>query len=232
MYIFRSLLARFHPNEKSNLAIASSKGSVTVYDIHQKSQIYHNTDAHYAACRDLAMSKSLSDTLISVSYDCNLNIFDLRRQTVASKIKYISPLTTVALSDCGTYFCVGTLNGELLTGDMRNTKSFMHTKRVHRARVQRVAFVPIVANSVQPELEPADTVRPDSGHFCWPVVRRDSFSAGNHEVATLGGSSRMSPRLEWKLQKNDFKTKCNMNFSFNARQKLNLMYLTYIQMDV
>ena len=104
MYIFRSLLARFHPNKKFNLAIASSKGSVAAYDIHQKSKIYHNTDAHYAACRDLAMSKSLSDTLISVSYDCTLNIFDLRRKSVTSKIKFFSHLTTAALSDCGTYF--------------------------------------------------------------------------------------------------------------------------------
>ena len=153
------------------------------------------------------MSKSLSDTLISVSYDCTLNIFDLRRKSVSSKIKYISPLTTVTLSDCGTYFCVGTLNGELLTGDMRNTKSFMHTKKVHNARVQRVAFVPIVASSVEPEPEPADTVRPDSGDFCLPVVVNPVQKSTRFERVIM----------KWKLCV--VQQECLLNWNGNYKKK-------------
>lgn len=142
-------MARFHPSKKLNLAIASSQGAVTVYDINHNRKMYHNTEAHSSPCRDLAMSESLSDIIISVSYDCTVKIFDTRRKCKSGSILHTTPLSTVCLSQCGTYFCVGSLKGELLTGDMRNTKVFLMNKKVHDGRVERVAFVPKAKDTTQ-----------------------------------------------------------------------------------
>ncbi|TMW54504.1 hypothetical protein DOY81_000496 [Sarcophaga bullata] len=137
-----STLARFHPTKRFQLSIASYKGAVTIYDVHAKRKLFHATDAHAAQCRDLCMSPANPDTLISVGYDCVINIFDTRRKVKPVQLIYCHPLSTVAASECGTYFCVGNLKGELTTYDIRNTKLFLKSKKIHECAVTRVAFAP------------------------------------------------------------------------------------------
>ncbi|XP_075152862.1 WD repeat-containing protein Grip71 [Haematobia irritans] len=138
-----STLARFHPTKRFQLSIASYKGAVTIYDVYAKRKVFHAADAHGAQCRDLCMSPANPDTLISVGYDCTINIFDTRRKVKPVQISYCHPLSTVAASECGNYMCVGNLKGELTTYDMRNTKMFLSSKKVHDVGVTRVAFVPL-----------------------------------------------------------------------------------------
>lgn len=144
---FSSTLARFHPTKRFQLSIASYKGAVTIYDVHAKRKVFHTTDAHAAQCRDLCMSPANPDTLISVGYDCVINIFDTRRKIKPMQLIYCHPLSTVAASRCGTYFCVGNLKGELTTYDIRNTKLFLTSKKIHECAVTRVAFAPLAGDN-------------------------------------------------------------------------------------
>ncbi|XP_034666308.1 uncharacterized protein LOC117900172 [Drosophila subobscura] len=141
----QSTLARFHPSKRFQLSIASYKGAVTVYDFQSKRKIFHVSDAHDAPCRDVSMCTGQPSLLVSVGYDCKINIFDIRRnraQPASSRLTYSHPLSTVALSECGTYFCAGNLKGELIAYDIRNTKSPLAVRSVHDGAVIRVAFVP------------------------------------------------------------------------------------------
>ncbi|KAL9923843.1 WD repeat-containing protein Grip71 [Glossina fuscipes fuscipes] len=143
----QSTLARFHPSKRFHLSIASYKGAVTLYDIQAKRKLFNASDAHAAPCRDLCISPGSPDTLISVGYDCLINVFDMRRKVKPLQINYCHPLSTVAVSECGTYFCAGNLKGEIITNDMRNLKSFLSSKKIHDCGVTRVAFAPTSADN-------------------------------------------------------------------------------------
>lgn len=140
-------MARFHPTKRFQLSVASYKGAVTVYDIQSKRILFNATDAHEAQCRDLCMSPGIPDTLISVGFDCVINIFDTRRKVKPLQLIYSHPLSTVAASECGKYFCVGNLKGELTTYDMRNTKMFLASKKVHDCGVTRVSFTTLAPDT-------------------------------------------------------------------------------------
>ncbi|XP_011191904.2 uncharacterized protein LOC105218182 [Zeugodacus cucurbitae] len=138
-----STLARFHPTKRFQLSIASFKGAVTVYDLQTKRKIFNLNDAHASPCRDLCMSAATPDSLISVGYDCIVNVFDTRRRTAQIKLNHPHPLSTVAMSGCGTYFCVGNLKGELISYDIRSVKKCLATKKVHDCSITRLSFVPL-----------------------------------------------------------------------------------------
>ncbi|KAH8281610.1 hypothetical protein KR054_001766 [Drosophila jambulina] len=147
-----STLVRFHPSKRFQLSIASYKGAVTVYDVQGKRKIFHASEAHSAPCRDINMCSSQPALLVSVGYDCKINIFDIRRnraQASTDRLSYSHPLSTVALSECGTYFCAGNLKGELIAYDMRSTKAPLAVKKVHDGAVTRVAFVPLSSEDNQ-----------------------------------------------------------------------------------
>ncbi|XP_030382813.1 uncharacterized protein LOC115630417 isoform X2 [Scaptodrosophila lebanonensis] len=138
-------LARFHPAKRFQLSVASYKGAVTVYDMQYKRKLLNINDAHDAPCRDISMCSAQPALLVSVGYDCKINIFDIRRrvQAPSGRLSYSHPLSTVALSECGTYFCAGNLKGELIAYDMRSTKSPLAVRNVHECAVTRIAFVPM-----------------------------------------------------------------------------------------
>jgi len=98
------------------------------------------------------MCASQPALLVSVGYDCKINIFDIRRnraQASTDRLTYSLPLSTVALSECGTYLCAGNLKGELIAYDMRTTKTPLAVKSVHDTAVTRVAFVPMPSGENQ-----------------------------------------------------------------------------------
>ncbi|XP_017859886.1 PREDICTED: uncharacterized protein LOC108611648 [Drosophila arizonae] len=148
-----STLARFHPSKRFHLAIASYKGAVSVYDVQSKRNILNLSEAHDAPCRDVSMCSTQPSLLVSVGYDCKINIFDIRRnkaQSSSGRLTYSHPLSTVALSECGTYFCAGNLKGELIAYDMRSTKAPLAVRPVHEGcAVSRVAFVPMPTEEQQ-----------------------------------------------------------------------------------
>lgn len=129
-----STLARFHPSKRFHLAVASYTGAVNVYEMQSKRTIFNISDAHSAPCRDVTMCRTQPSLLVSVGYDCKINIFDIRRnkaQSSSGRLSYSHPLSTVALSECGTYFCAGNLKGELISYDMRSTKVPLAVRPVH-----------------------------------------------------------------------------------------------------
>ncbi|XP_017015651.2 protein NEDD1 [Drosophila takahashii] len=147
-----STLVRFSPSKRFHLSIASYKGAVTVYDVQGMRKIFHASEAHSAPCRDISMCASQPALLVSVGYDCKINIFDIRRnraQASTDRLTYSLPLSTVALSECGTYLCAGNLKGELIAYDMRTTKTPLAVRSVHDTAVNRVAFVPMPSGDIQ-----------------------------------------------------------------------------------
>ncbi|XP_039483535.1 uncharacterized protein LOC120446579 [Drosophila santomea] len=147
-----STLVRFHPSKRFHLSIASYKGAVTVYDVQGKRKIFHASEAHSAPCRDISMCASQPALLVSVGYDCKINIFDIRQyrgQASTDRLTNLHPLSTVALSECGTYLCAGNLKGELISYDMRSRKAPLAVRSVHDALVTRVAFVPVQSGDSQ-----------------------------------------------------------------------------------
>ncbi|KAL5280183.1 NEDD1 family protein [Megaselia abdita] len=137
-----SILTRFHPTKKYQLSVASYKGTVSIYDVQSKRKIFQLLNCHKAPCKDLCHSVALPDCLISVGYDCLINVFDTRKKTQPMALKYAHPLSSVALSECGNYFCVGNLKGEVISYDLRNPKSYLNSQKIHTSAINRISFVP------------------------------------------------------------------------------------------
>lgn len=134
-------MARFHPTKKFHLAIASNKGSVTIFDFTAKRKSFHY-EAHAAPCRDVCMSPVHPDCLVTVGYDTVINIFDTRKKTLSMQISHEYPFSTISLSDCGLFCCAGNLKGEIIGYDFRNLKNALNIQKVHDGSIERVAFVP------------------------------------------------------------------------------------------
>lgn len=138
----RSTFVRFHPVRKFALAVGSYEGPITMLDIQTKKKLFFDKSAHEAPVRDISMFESSQDVFASCSYDCNINVFDLRRRSVVQKFKQDYPMSTLCISSCGTFCVAGNLKGDVISYDFRSMKEPLHTKRVHDSKVVRVAFVP------------------------------------------------------------------------------------------
>lgn len=176
-----STLARFHPTKRFHLSVASYTGSVYIYDMQSKRRIFRTTDSHGAPCRDLCTSPSNPDILLSVGYDCILNIFDIRRKLSPQQIRSNHPLSSVCISECGKYCVTGNLKGELISYDLRNLKECLECSLVHDSAVVRVGFVPSEEATVDvSNLEAAENILTETQNL--PIEeasndkqRRDSF---------------------------------------------------------
>lgn len=138
---------RFHPAKRFALAIASYNGAVTMFDIQTKKKLFFDKAAHSSPTRDIAMSAATSDVFMSCGFDCNINIYDLRKRSMVQQYTQHHPLSAVALSACGTYCVAGNLKGDIISYDFRNMKYPLDTKRAHDTSVIRVAFVPTATDS-------------------------------------------------------------------------------------
>lgn len=118
-----------------------------MFDIQTKKKLFFDKAAHSSPTRDIAMSAVSSDVFMSCGFDCKINIYDLRKRSMVQQYTQSHPLSTVALSACGTYCAAGNLKGDLIAFDFRNMKSPLDTKRAHDSAVVRVAFVPLVGDS-------------------------------------------------------------------------------------
>lgn len=171
-----STLLRFNQNKRFNMAVASYNGAVTVVDAQTKRSIFQDKLAHTEPCPDLCWSPSMTDILITVGYDCGLNIFDTRRKAMVSQIKHAHPYSTVAVSACGQYCCAGNLKGDIIAYDLRSMKTALQTKRVHDGNVVRVAFVPnnVSNTDIPPELLSTMSSACDR-KSCAPSEKEDPF---------------------------------------------------------
>lgn len=212
-----SILSRFHPTKKYNLSVASYKGTVTIYDVNMKKKTFQLLNCHKAPCKDLCQSIALPDCLISVGYDCFINVFDTRKKTQPIQLKYAHPLSSVALSECGNYFCVGNLKGEVISYDLRNPKSYLNSQKIHSSAINRISFVPTSSSSIEPRTslpKPEETPTENDDFKSRDVResfanienfhRRDSFfdfldnnqkDVGNDMAA--GSSSKFRESFDW-----------------------------------
>lgn len=115
-----------------------------MYDIQTKKKLLYNKDAHAAPVRDIAMCSASPEVFLSCSFDCNVNVYDLRKRTIVQQTKHSKPLSTAAFSPCGNYCVAGNLKGDLIAYDFRNLKVELDSKRAHNSAVIRVAFIPPV----------------------------------------------------------------------------------------
>lgn len=144
LFRYRSTLIRFHPSKRFLLGVASYNGAITILDIQSKKKIFFEKKAHSQPCRDLSMISASPDTIVSCGYDCNLNVYDLRKRSMVQQSQQAHPLSTVCLSPCGTFCVAGNLKGDVISFDFRNLKEALNTKRCHDGGggVIRVAFIP------------------------------------------------------------------------------------------
>lgn len=135
----QSTLARFHPQKRSHLGVASYSGKVYLLDVFAKKAIY-KADGHSAPCSDIVMSE---DYILSSGYDGMIKIFDLRKKSPGLQIQTNYGWTSIALSICGLYLVGGTLKGELMSYDMRNIKKPLASSRIESSnnKISRVAFL-------------------------------------------------------------------------------------------
>ncbi|XP_039452747.1 uncharacterized protein LOC120431698 [Culex pipiens pallens] len=133
---------RFHPTKRFLLSVASYNGSVMLYDTQTKKIAFNQQDAHGAPCRDIAMTATNPDVIYSAGYDNVINIFDTRKKITASQIRSNYPFESLAISECGGYFCAGNLKGFIYGYDMRNLAEPINTCKVHDSIVNSLVFVP------------------------------------------------------------------------------------------
>lgn len=124
------------------MAVASYLSNVTVLDIQSKKSIFKQMRAHNdSPCVDVCWSPTDPNQLISVGYDCKLNVYDLRQKPILHQIKDLSPFNSVAVSPCGMFCCTGSLRGGLCAYDLRSLRANLATRKdVHSGPVVRVAF--------------------------------------------------------------------------------------------
>lgn len=116
---------------------------VTVMDSQSKRTIFQDKQAHRSApCSDISWTNGSRDTLVTVGYDCMMNVYDMRTRSATSCIKNPHPFSTVATSSCGTYCVAGNLKGDIFSYDFRNFKSALTSNRAHDGIVVRVGFIP------------------------------------------------------------------------------------------
>lgn len=142
-----STLARFNPAKRFHLAVASYKGGVTVYDIASKRIHFQQKDAHDAPCRDIAMPEDVPDRLLSCGCDSLVKIFDTRKKATGLQIRSSCGLSTISVSKCGGFFCVGNLKGDIITYDMRSLRQPLTKMKVDNELVTRVTFMPTWGDS-------------------------------------------------------------------------------------
>nr|XP_029729417.1 protein NEDD1 [Aedes albopictus] len=217
---------RFHPLKRFLLSVASYKGSVMLYDTQSKKIIFNQTEAHSEPCRDVAMTASNSDLLFTVGYDNLINIYDTRKKQSATKIRSNYPFESLDVSECGGYFAVGNLKGQIYCYDIRSLAEPLKTVKAHDSRVNSIAFVPKTAEkgghrvSFDPKQVPSTseiTVAANSSSMTAEITRspalptkpdRDSFMNDidafmqrreSLDVARLSTSSRMSTESRTSL---------------------------------
>lgn len=125
------------------------------------------------------MCDATPEVFMTCSYDCNLNVYDLRKRNIVKQAKQAKPLSTVALSPCGTFCIAGNLKGDLITYDFRNLKEELGIKRAHNSAVVRAAFVPSVSDSNTTMDRLGDSLQSIATHMATPLVTPHQANAND-----------------------------------------------------
>lgn len=137
----RSDIVRFHPINPHLLAVSSLGGALTVLNVNLKRTMYSIGKAHKSNCADISWLPSAPATLVSVG-GTTMKVFDTRQNVTLSVTDHGYSYSTVAVSPCEKYCCVGDVKGSIMTYDFRNIRTAVQTNNCHDGIVTNLRFLP------------------------------------------------------------------------------------------
>lgn len=129
---------RFHPDDGSCLASATTAGEVVVWDVLAAKKTFC-VQSHISPVTGLAMSSS-GGLLVSVGQDHKMCVYDLGISECLFRNNLQQPLSCVDLHFGGRLLAVGQDDGKLLLYDMRKMIQPVHIYNEHTARINKVLF--------------------------------------------------------------------------------------------
>lgn len=138
----RSDIVRFHPTNPHLLAVSSLGGPLTVLNVNIKRTTYSIGKAHKSYSADVSWLPSSPSTLLSVG-GTTMKVFDTRQNVTLSVTDHAYSYSTLAISPCEKYCCVGDVKGSILSYDLRNIRTALQTKSsCHDGIVTNLRFLP------------------------------------------------------------------------------------------
>lgn len=113
-------MVRFSPFKQSVLVSGGNDGTVSVWDTSMKCEVNRFEKEHKSRVSALCFSTFNQCLLSSVSFDQNVNFYDIKTNRVVKSLKTDSPLTSLAFYQDGKTIAVGTLYGKF-TGFLINS---------------------------------------------------------------------------------------------------------------
>lgn len=137
----RSDVVRFHPTDPHLLAVSSLGGALSVLNVNLKRTMYCNAKAHKSYSAEIAWLPSSPSTLLSVG-GTTMKVFDTRQNVTLSITNHNYSYSTLAISPCEKYCCVGDVKGAILSYDLRNVRTAVETNNCHDGIVTNLQFLP------------------------------------------------------------------------------------------
>lgn len=116
--------------------------------------MYSVAKAHKNYSADIAWLPSSQSILYSVG-GTTLKVFDTRQNVTLSVTDHAYSYSTVAISPCEKYCCVGDVKGTIVSYDVRNIRSALQMNNCHDGIITSLRFLP---NPLEAELSLDDVV--------------------------------------------------------------------------
>jgi hypothetical protein len=123
------------------LASGGDAASLDLWDTNTSALVKSFANAHTAPINQVGFSPVASSLLSSVSFDKRMLFYDLNTQRVVKQMQTDYPLTSFNFHSNGTTVVVGTMNGHLLSYDLRKSDQPSHKiASAHSGPVHCVKF--------------------------------------------------------------------------------------------
>lgn len=115
-----------------------------------------------------------------------MKLFDIRQNVTLSVTDHAYPYSTLAISPCENFCCVGDMKGSIMSYDLRNIKNALQSNSCHEGSVTNLRFLPC---SLEAELPTEDHIHEDNSDIDSverkkSKIRRTSAQEFFDEVAT------------------------------------------------
>lgn len=103
--------------------------------------MYSIGKAHKNYSADISWLPSSPSTLLSVG-GTTMKVFDTRQNVTLSVTDHAYSYSTLAVSPCEKYCCVGDVKGSIISYDLRNIRTALQTNSCHEGIVTNLRFLP------------------------------------------------------------------------------------------
>lgn len=103
--------------------------------------MYSIGNAHKKHSADISWLPSSPSTLLSVG-GTTMKVFDTRQNVTRSVTDHAYSYSTLAVSPCEKYCCVGDVKGSVISYDLRNIRTALQTNSCHEGIVTNLRFLP------------------------------------------------------------------------------------------